>query len=127
MFVDVKHMDSATHQSETGVGNEQILANLAALATSPRQTRVVVRIPIVPGFNDSTENLQATARFLARLHLTEVNLLPFHRMAASKYVQLGLTYGQAETRPPTAEAMASHRQVFTDAGLDCSIGSETPF
>lgn len=127
MFVDLKHMDSARHRAETGVGNERILANLEALARSPRTARVVVRIPIVPGFNDSRANLQDSARFLARLGLTEVNLLPFHRMAESKYVQLGSLYAHASTRPPTAEGMEVHRQVFVRAGLDCHIGAETPY
>jgi pyruvate formate lyase activating enzyme len=127
MFVDVKHMDSVAHRRGTGVGNEQILANLEALAQSALEARIVVRVPIIPGYNDSRENLHATASLLARLRLAEVNLLPFHRMAASKYAQLGLTYAHAETSPPNPAAMVSHRHIFTDAGLDCSVGAETPF
>ena len=127
MFVDLKHMDSACHRSGTGVENERILANLETLAATPRRTRVVIRIPIVPGFNDSSANLSDSARFLARLRLTEVNLLPFHRMAESKYAQLGLDYAHASTRSPTAEEMESHRRVFVSAGLDCHIGAETPY
>ena len=127
MFVDLKHMDSAAHQRETGVGNELILANLESLAKTPRTTHVVVRIPIIPGFNDSRVHLQQAARFLAKLGLTEVNLLPFHRMAESKYTQLGLSYAHANTSPPTTAEMEAHRQVLVDAGLDCYIGAETPF
>jgi pyruvate formate lyase activating enzyme len=127
LFVDLKHMDAAAHRRGAGVGNERILANLANLARSSRETRVVVRIPIVPGFNDSPENLRATARFLAELRLSEVNLLPFHRMAESKYVQLGLEYAHAQTQPPTADQMEDHRRLFSDAGLQCYVGAETPF
>ena len=127
MFVDLKHMDSACHRSGTGVGNGRVLSNLEALASTPREGRVVVRIPIVPRFNDSTENLRASALFLARLRFTEVNLLPFHRMAESKYVQLGMDYAHALTGSPTAQEMEKHRQIFVDAGLDCRIGAETPY
>ncbi|MFC2099600.1 glycyl-radical enzyme activating protein [Candidatus Bipolaricaulota bacterium] len=127
MFVDLKHMDSARHRAGTGVDNERILANLEALASSPRKARVVVRIPIVPGFNDSRANLSDSARFLARLGLTEVNLLPFHRMAESKYTQLGSDYAHTSTQPPTADEMETHRQIFVSAGLDCHIGAETPY
>ncbi len=127
LFVDLKHMDGAAHHCGTGVGNEQILANLVNLAQSSRETRVVVRIPIVPGFNDSPENLRATARFLAELQLIEVNLLPFHRMAESKYAQLGLEYAHAQAQPPTGDQMAGHRRLFSDAGLQCYVGAETPF
>ncbi len=125
-LVDLKHVDSAAHRRGTGVGNEQILNNIKALVDSSRKTRLVVRIPIVPGFNDSTENLQSTARFLTELRLTEVNLLPFHRIAESKYAQLGLEYAHADTRPPTGAEMAAHRQIFNDTGLDCYVGAETP-
>ena len=127
LFVDLKHMDTSAHRAGTGVGNERIHANLEALARSPRDARVVVRIPIVPGFNDSPENLRSTARFLVELGLSEVNLLPFHRLAESKYDQLGLTYAHAATEPPTAAEMDRHRRVFADAGLDCHIGAETPY
>jgi len=127
LFVDLKHMDSDAHRRGTGVGNERILANLEALARLRNETRVVVRIPIVPGFNDSRENLRASARFLADLGLMEVNLLPFHRMAESKYIQLGLTYAYARTHPPTDAQMESHRALFSDAGLHCYVGAQTPF
>ena len=127
MFVDLKHMESARHQREIGTGNEQILANLEALADSSYETHVVVRIPVVPGFNDSRANLSDSARFLAGLPLTEVNLLPFHRMAESKYAQLGMDYVHALTKPPTAHEMEIHRQIFVSAGLDCHVGSETPY
>ena len=127
MFIDLKHVDSAAHREGTGVGNEQILANLEALASSMRAPRIVIRIPIVPGFNDSRENLEKTARFLASLEFTEVNLLPFHRMAESKYAQLGLPYAHAATRPPTTAEMTAHRELFAAAGLHCHLGADTPF
>ena len=107
---------------------EEALAQAGLTAArSPREARIVVRIPIVPGYNDSQENLRATARFLVDAGLSEVNLLPFHRLAASKYAQLGLVYAHAETEPPTGVEMASHRQLFLDAGLDCHVGAETPY
>lgn len=127
MFVDLKHMDSACHKNETGVGNELILSNLEVLASAPREPRLIVRIPIVPGFNDSSANLHDSARFLARLQLTEVNLLPFHRMAKSKYTQLGMDYAHALTKPPTPHEMEIHRQIFVSAGLDCHVGAGTPY
>ncbi len=127
MFVDVKHMSSGVHRIGTGLGNERILSNLEMLARSRRGTRIVVRIPVVPGFNDSPNNLRATARFLVKLGLTDVNLLPFHRMAESKYEQLGLEYTHAQNQPPTAGEMASHQEIFSSMRLHCYVGSETPF
>jgi pyruvate formate lyase activating enzyme len=128
LLVDIKHMDPAAHRAETGAGNERILSNLEALASSGWGGRLIVRVPIIPGYNDTVENLRATARFVRRLALKEVNLLPFHRLGASKYEQLGLDYGvYAHLAPPGPETLRSHQQIFLDAGLACYVGSETPF
>lgn len=127
LFVDLKHMDAAMHRAETGVGNELILRNVEALAAARWDGRLIVRVPVVPGFNDSAENLAATAAFVARLGLEEVNLLPFHRLGASKYEQLGLTYRYAQVASPSPEAMHAARRVFEAAGLRGYVGYETPF
>jgi pyruvate formate lyase activating enzyme len=129
LFVDIKHMDSAAHRAETGAGNELILNNIAAVAAvgAGWEGRLVVRVPIVPGYNDTADNLQATASFLMAHHLREINLLPFHRLGHSKYEQLGLDYPYAGTGSPSPEAMQAHQRIFATAGLQCYVGFETPF
>jgi pyruvate formate lyase activating enzyme len=128
LLVDIKHMDPVAHQAETGAGNKRILQNLQALASADWDGRLIVRMPIIPGYNDTTENLQTTAGFVGGLGLKEVNLLPFHRLAASKYEQLGLDYGcYAHLVPPSPEVLRWQQKVFLDAGLACYVGSETPF
>ena len=126
VFIDIKHMDSAAHRSETGAGNEIILQNIEAAASSGWDGRLIIRIPIVPGFNDTIENLEASAAFVARLKLKEVNLLPFHRLGHSKYEQLGLNYEWAQVPTPSGDLMWSYRRVFEAAALQCYIGSELP-
>jgi pyruvate formate lyase activating enzyme len=127
MFIDVKHMDSEAHSAETGVGNELILRNIEMAASAQWDGRLIIRVPIVPGYNDTVENLQATAAFMVKLNLQEVNLLPFHRLGHSKYDQLNLSYKFAQVSPPSNEVMQSHQRIFEDAGLKCYIDSETPF
>jgi pyruvate formate lyase activating enzyme len=127
MFVDIKHMDSAAHRSGTGAGNELILRNIEAVASTGWDGRLIIRVPIVPGYNDTVENLRATAAFIARLGLKEVNLLPFHRLGHSKYEQLGLNYECAQVPTPAREVLGSYQHIFETAGLQCYIGSETPF
>jgi pyruvate formate lyase activating enzyme len=127
MFIDVKHMDAAAHHSGTGMGNELILKNIEAAAATAWEGRLIIRVPIVPGYNDTVENLRATAAFVARLKLTEVNLLPFHRLGHSKYKQLGLDYEYAQVPTPSREALGSYQRIFETAGLQCYVGSETPF
>lgn len=127
MFIDIKHMDSAAHRAETGAGNELILQNIEAAASTGWDGRLIIRVPIVPGYNDTVENLRATAAFMVKLNLKEVNLLPFHRLGHSKYEQLGLKYKYAQVPSPSREAMWSHQRIFDAAGLRCYVGSETPF
>lgn len=127
LFIDIKHMDSATHQAGTGVGNELILRNIEAVVAAKWGGRLVIRIPIVPGYNDTAENLGATAAFVRRLHRPEVNLLPFHRLGSSKYEQLGLAYEYASVEPPSPETMRAAQRIFADAGMSCYVGFATPF
>ena len=127
LFMDLKHMDSAAHLAGTGVSNALILRNLAMVASASWPGRLIVRVPIVPGFNDMAENLQATAAFVAQLGLREVNLLPFHRLGAAKYEQLGLAYPYAYVPALPREAQQAQQRIFAAAGLRCYVGSETPF
>jgi pyruvate formate lyase activating enzyme len=86
---DVKHLDSEAHRRLTGQGNEEILDNLRWLA-GRRPDDIVVRMPLVPGVNDSPQNLKETGDLLAALGLTRFELLPYHELGASKYEELGL-------------------------------------
>jgi len=126
-FIDLKHMDSERHREATGLGNEQILDNIRALAASGWKGRLIARIPLIAGFNDSDENLTASARFLRSCGIGEVNVLPFHRMGASKYQQLGLCYDYASLESPGPEHLERIGSLMEQPGLRCYIGHETPF
>ena len=69
MFIDIKHMDSVAHLSGTGAGNELIQRNVEAVASNGWDGRLIIRVPIVPGYNDTVQNLKAIAAFMAKLEL----------------------------------------------------------
>lgn len=95
VFVDLKHMDSAKHKALTGVPNERILENIRRLCEElpKRRGKVIVRMPLVPGYNDEEEELLAAAKFVASLpNRPELNLLPYHNLGESKYEMIGLDY-----------------------------------
>lgn len=95
VFVDLKHMDSAQHQAMTGVGNGVILDNLTRLCRElPRRGgKVIVRMPLIPGYNDDDEAVAAGARFVAGLeNAPGLNLLPYHNLGESKYEMIGEDY-----------------------------------
>jgi pyruvate formate lyase activating enzyme len=88
---DIKHMDDAQHKKLTGVSNQRILSNIAALAKvldRERQT-LVIRIPVIPGMNDSEQNIRETAAFAKSLGAVErIELLPYHNLGEAKYSQM---------------------------------------
>ena len=84
VLMDVKHTASETHKKFTGVGNEQILKNLDYLCGA--ETDFYIRIPLIPGVNDTRENMQKTASLLkGAKRLVTVELLPYHKTAGAKY------------------------------------------
>lgn len=119
VLFDLKHMDSGLHKRYTGFGNEQILENLEECVRMG--LAVYIRIPIIPGYNDSVENLTASAEYIRQLDPSlHVDLLPYHRFGENKYGMLGLPYALEGIQPPAEEQMKKYRRIFTDRGLDCA-------
>lgn len=116
MLYDIKMVDSTLHKKYTGVDNGPILSNLAALKASGKP--FVARIPLIPGVNDSLENMQATASLLEGASgLQRVELLRYNKVAGAKYPMLGLPY-----RPPFDEtAEPAIHDVFTEKGIKLLI------
>jgi pyruvate formate lyase activating enzyme len=88
---DLKLMDDALHRKHCGVSNSLILENLKSLATT--HSNLWLRLPLIPGINDSDDNLEALARFAAALPgVRQVNLLPYHKTGVRKFQQVGQSY-----------------------------------
>lgn len=91
LLFDIKHTDPQAHRRYTGVDNGPILRNLEYLLRSGR--RFVARIPLIPGVNDSRENMKRTAALLKGTSgLERVELLRYHRTAGAKYGMVDMTY-----------------------------------
>ena len=76
VFFDVKVVDPAKHKTFTGVDNALILDNLGRMADSFPDLTVCVRTPIIPGFNDTAEDVGAILDFIGRYPRIEYELLP---------------------------------------------------
>lgn len=126
-FIDVKHMDREKHKEKTGVYNDQILQNIQALKQSGWKGRMVLRMPVIKGFNDSEENIIKTASFMEKLSLVEINILPFHRMGDSKWSQLGRNYQYKNVEATSMEELEKIQTIFLDRQIACYIGSDTAF
>jgi pyruvate formate lyase activating enzyme len=87
IMMDVKHTSSEIHKQFTGVGNAQILKNLHYLCLS--DTPFIIRIPLIPGVNDTPSNIEQTAILIKDARSLEgVELLPYHQTAPAKYEML---------------------------------------
>lgn len=96
IYYDVKSVDDEKHKKWTDVSNEQILSNLKALTEACTKLRyppkLIVRTPVVPGFNDTPEDILAIKNYLKSIGQTEHELLRYHRFGKSKYEKLGREY-----------------------------------
>lgn len=106
LFVDLKVMDAKRHQTVVGVDNALIHENLKRINDGPWSFPIHVRIPVIPGINDDSENLIRTVQFCDPLEqITEIELLPYHRLGVETYRNLGRTYALKDTVTPSAEKM----------------------
>ena len=120
-LMDVKHMNSDKHREYTGIRNDRILENARRVAESG--VELIIRTPVIPGFNDTKEEILAISRFAASLpSVKEHHLLPYHRLGSDKYIGLGRNYSLKEIEPPSAEKMAYLLSVAETTGLKCQIG-----
>ena len=117
VMMDIKLVDAQAHRRYTGVSNELILENLRALMQSGVPFRA--RVPVIPGVNDTRQNLEATARLVAGAkNLERVELLRYNRSAGAKYGLLGETYAPSfdTEREPNLDA-----EIFNKYGIEAVI------
>jgi pyruvate formate lyase activating enzyme len=119
VLMDLKHWDSAAHKAGTGVENGQILKNLQLLQNSG--VPFLIRIPVIPGFNDSLKDGAAFARLFKKMEIKKVQLLPFHRLGSRKYALLGLPYAYADTPTMQAEALIDYSREFARMGIEVML------
>ena len=123
VLYDIKHMDSKKHREFTGVPNEVILDNVRKIHHE-LGIPLWVRIPVIPGYNDSSQNIEATAKFVVSQldKSVRVHLLAYHRLGETKYERLGKAEKSVSISPPTNEYMQELQKVMTAYGLDVRIG-----
>jgi pyruvate formate lyase activating enzyme len=121
---DIKIMDSEKHRRWTGAGNERILENLKRL--SQTDSRIMLRLPLIPGINDDAGNLDETARFIledmkGRVEILQI--LGFMRLGEEKYTSLGLAYPMHDLnvdKDALNQKIKDTVEFFNAKGIPCS-------
>jgi pyruvate formate lyase activating enzyme len=121
ILFDVKHLDSEMHRQGTGVGNEVILDNLKKLIDS-RQVKMWIRIPLIPGYNDSEEHVKEVARKVAKGPVEKVSVLSYHEWGKPKYGFLGREYAFENRILEDRHKLEDIKNIIASEGLSVTIG-----
>ena len=121
-LMDIKHIKPDKHKEFTGVDNKTILENAKKIAASGL-TQLVIRVPVIPGFNATTGEIRDIAIFAGNLPgVGEMHLLPYHRFGEGKYAALGRKYPMGDVPPPTESEMKALKAVAAEVThLNCEI------
>ncbi len=118
---DLKVIDEARHREFTGRSNRLIRQNLHYLAGQGK--KIIIRLPLVPGVNDDAENISRTAEFLRSLSgVSEISLLPYHRLGKEKYKGLQKASLGERFAPPSAETLKKIRAELESQGFKVHLG-----
>jgi pyruvate formate lyase activating enzyme len=120
---DLKHLDDEMHVRFTGESNSIITGNFKKLVSSGKE--IWIRVPLIPGVNDSAEYLKRLRDFIMEYRtpdVTQLHILPYHRTGGSKYGKLNIENRMPETAEPSSERIEEIRQLMTINGLIVKTG-----
>ncbi len=125
-LLDIKHMNAQKHREYTGRSNELMLENAAKIAKMQKKykTELSIRVPVIPGFNDTVQEIRDIAAFAGQLEqVRRIHLLPYHRLGQDKYAGLGRDYLMGDVAPASDEVMQTLLHTARQAsGIECQIG-----
>ena len=120
VLLDIKHMNRDKHKEYTGVTNDLVLKNAREIA---KISKTVVRVPVIPGFNYSVEEIKDIADFAKTLTgVQTVHLLPYHSFGENKYGLMGREYTLKELKNMSPKDLEECKKAVEDCGLQCIIG-----
>ncbi|WKY48051.1 glycyl-radical enzyme activating protein [Eubacteriaceae bacterium ES3] len=118
---DLKNSDGDLHKRVTGVANDRILENARWIAENGGKMQI--RIPIIPGFNDSEENFHKTGEFCRSLGeaISVIQILPYHNLGVTKYQRIRTTAPIFEVKPPSDEKVATLKALLESYDLNVIV------
>lgn len=118
VLFDLKHMDDSAHRRLTGGSNQAIVQNFKLVAD--KGVPLIVRLPLIPGYNDSAQEIAAIACHLAESRkAVEVELMPYHNYGAHKYEMLFRPYELRNLERPAKSKLAETEEIFERFGIRC--------
>jgi len=121
VLLDIKHMNSEKHKSFIGDGNDAILRSASKIA-STKEVEMIIRVPVILGFNSDTSEIAEIANFTKELGVEKLHLLPYHPYGQKKYEQLGMKVTDLAFEIPDRNIMQQLKKVVDDFEIVCQIG-----
>lgn len=119
LIMDIKHHDSDAHKRKTAVALDPILKNLDRAVLS--STELLLRIPIIPGFNDSSTDADSFGLLLKEHLVKKVELLPFHQFGKSKYKFLDRKYEFEGVPQLSSKDLFPYAEIIRSYGIECTV------
>ena len=120
VLFDLKIMDAERAREVLNINQPRVLDNFQRLLKEG--IRVTPRLPLIPGFTLTDENVAQILAFLAPLPIAEVHLLPFHQYGEPKYHQLDKVWQMAGIPAPAEQDIAPLRDKVERAGYRVVMG-----
>lgn len=121
VMMDIKQVDPQIHKAFTGVDSTPILEN--AIYISKIAKEMIVRVPVIPGFNADKKSIEAIAAFATHMHnIKEIHLLPYHDLGSNKYGMMGKEYELTGVKTPDKDSIEEYKQIVEKYGFQCKIG-----
>ena len=117
-YYDLKIFDACHHLQYTGVLPDIIQSNLENLSRQTRQ--IVIRMPLIPGYTDHEENVEEVYRFMRKLDLRQIHLLPYNASSQAKYAWVGRDYSPGHLEQQTQKALQS-LVLLAPKGIEASV------
>ena len=123
LFIDLKHVDDALHRKHIGIGTELILNNIRHLVQTHPE-KIVVRIPVIPGFNSTADACRSILGYLSSISCASpIEILPYHNLGEAKYAALGRPYSLMKVRPLEKDDLAIWAEIGKALDLHIVMGT----
>ncbi|MBW2003365.1 MAG: glycyl-radical enzyme activating protein [Deltaproteobacteria bacterium] len=119
VLYDIKHMDPKAHKQATGKSNSLILRNVHKI---PHHIKVWLRIPLIPEFNDSDENLRKVVELGREIGAEKISILPFNKLGEGKYQSMGKEFPMAKIEPSSTKKIREMQRSIERFGIPVTVG-----
>jgi len=120
VLYDLKIINAKKHKKYTGVSNKLILDNVKKISKI-KFASLIIRLPLIPGINDSAEDIYELLNFLKDISFKRIDILPYHKLGISKYKMLGRKYQLIKTKIPEKNYINSIKLLVEEKGFEVKI------